>query len=85
MSETSKDQILAKIKEIVADQTDDVDVKDITLETNFKDGLDLDSLDIFEIVDALEDEYDIEIDGDEGIETVGQLVDYVDQQVNQAK
>ncbi|USS87149.1 MULTISPECIES: acyl carrier protein [Fructilactobacillus] len=85
MSETSKDQILAKIKEIVADQTDDVDVNDITLETNFKDGLDLDSLDIFEIVDALEDEYDIEIDGDEGIETVGQLVDYVDQQVNQAK
>ncbi|USS87982.1 acyl carrier protein [Fructilactobacillus hinvesii] len=85
MSETTKDQILAKIKEIVADQTDDVNVNDITLDTNFKDGLDLDSLDIFEIVDALEDEYDIEIDGDEGIETVGQLVDYVEKQVNQSK
>ncbi|USS84777.1 acyl carrier protein [Fructilactobacillus myrtifloralis] len=81
MSETSKDQILAKIKEIVADQTDDVQVEDITLDTNFKDGLDLDSLDVFEIVDALEDEYDIEIDGDEGIETVQQLVDYVAKQV----
>ncbi|USS93437.1 acyl carrier protein [Fructilactobacillus ixorae] len=84
MSETSKEQILAKIKEIVADQTDDVKAEDITLETNFKEGLDLDSLDVFEIVDALEDEYDIEIDGDEGLETVQQLVDYVAKQVNDA-
>lgn len=77
----NKEQVLDKIKEIVADQTD-VKVEDIKPETNFKDNLDLDSLDIFEIVDALEDEYDIEIDGDEGMETVQQLVDYVTSKVN---
>ena len=60
-----------------------MNVDEIQLNTNLKDGLDLDSLDIFEIVDALEDEYDIEIDGDEGIETVQQLVDYVQKQINE--
>ena len=83
MTDDSQAQILAKIKEVVADQLDDVDVDEIQLNTNLKDGLDLDSLDIFEIVDALEDEYDIEIDGDEGIETVQQLVDYVQKQINE--
>lgn len=83
MTDDSQTQILAKIKEVVADQLDDVDVDEIQLNTNLKDGLDLDSLDIFEIVDALEDEYDIEIDGDEGIETVQQLVDYVQKQINE--
>ncbi|MCF6514657.1 acyl carrier protein [Lactobacillus sp. S2-2] len=77
----NKEQVLDKIKEIVADQTD-VKIEDIKPETNFKENLDLDSLDIFEIVDALEDEYDIEIDGDEGMETVQQLVDYVANKVN---
>ncbi|MEN3253216.1 acyl carrier protein [Fructilactobacillus sanfranciscensis] len=83
MTDDSQAQILAKIKEVVADQLDDVDVDEIQLNTNLKDGLDLDSLDIFEIVDALEDEYDIEIDGDEGIETIQQLVDYVQKQINE--
>lgn len=83
MTDDSQAQILAKFKEVVADQLDDVNVDEIQLNTNLKDGLDLDSLDIFEIVDALEDEYDIEIDGDEGIETVQQLVDYVQKQINE--
>ncbi|CAJ1189852.1 Acyl carrier protein [Fructilactobacillus sanfranciscensis] len=83
MTDDSQAQILAKIKEVVADQLDDVNVDEIQLNTNLKDGLDLDSLDIFEIVDALEDEYNIEIDGDEGIETVQQLVDYVQKQINE--
>ncbi|WED57273.1 acyl carrier protein [Fructilactobacillus sanfranciscensis] len=83
MTDDSQTQILAKIKEVVADQLDDVNVDEIQLNTNLKDGLDLDSLDIFEIVDALEDQYDIEIDGDEGIETVQQLVDYVQKQINE--
>ncbi|CAJ2236383.1 acyl carrier protein [Fructilactobacillus sanfranciscensis] len=83
MTDDSQTQILAKIKEVVVDQLDDVNVDEIQLNTNLKDGLDLDSLDIFEIVDALEDEYDIEIDGDEGIETVQQLVDYVQKQINE--
>ncbi|ANZ57801.1 acyl carrier protein [Fructilactobacillus lindneri] len=83
MTENNQTEILNKIKEIVADQTDDVNVDDIKMDTNLKDGLDLDSLDIFEIIDALEDEYDIEVDSDEGIETVQQLVEYVQNKVNE--
>ncbi|USS93427.1 acyl carrier protein [Fructilactobacillus ixorae] len=82
--QANKDQILTEIKDIVVDQTD-LDPAKITLDANFKDNLDLDSLDIFEIVDALEDKYDIEIDGDEGMETVQDLVDYVAKQLDEQK
>ncbi|USS88880.1 acyl carrier protein [Fructilactobacillus cliffordii] len=82
--QANKEQILAEIKDIVVDQTD-IDPDKITLDANFKDNLDLDSLDIFEIVDALEDKYDIEIDGDEGMETVQDLVDYVAKQLDEQK
>ncbi|CAI2689549.1 acyl carrier protein [Apilactobacillus apinorum] len=75
-----KNAIFDKVKEIVVDQSD-VKAEDIKMETNFKDELDLDSLDLFEIIDALEDEYDIEIDTDNDIATVQQLVDYVANQV----
>ncbi|CAI2641046.1 MULTISPECIES: acyl carrier protein [Apilactobacillus] len=71
-----KNAIFDKVKEIVVDQSD-VKAEDIKMETNFKEELDLDSLDLFEIIDALEDEYDIEIDSDNDIATVQQLVDYV--------
>ncbi|MDN6787681.1 MAG: acyl carrier protein, partial [Lentilactobacillus parabuchneri] len=65
-----------KVKEIIVDQLD-VDADKVKEDTNFKNDLDLDSLDIFEVVDKIEDTYDIEIDTDEGMETVGELVDYV--------
>ncbi len=71
-----KNAIFDKVKEIVVDQSD-VKAEDIMMDTNFKEELDLDSLDLFEIIDALEDEYDIEIDSDNDIATVQQLVDYV--------
>lgn len=76
-----KNAIFDKVKEIVVDQSD-VEADDIKMETNFKEELDLDSLDLFEIIDALEDEYDIEIDTDNDIATVQQLVDYVAKQVD---
>lgn len=75
-----KNAIFDKVKEIVVDQSD-VKADDIKMETKFQDELDLDSLDLFEIIDALEDEYDIEIDTDNDITTVQQLVDYVAKQV----
>ena len=49
-----------KIKEMVAEQLN-VEADDITEETSFKDDLGADSLDLFELVTNLEDEYDIEI------------------------
>ena len=49
------------------------------METSFKDDLGADSLDLFELVMALEEEYGIEIPAEEltDIETVGDVVDYL--------
>ena len=52
--------MLEKMKEMIADQLD-VEAEDITLETRFKEDLDADSLDLFELVMALEDEYGVDI------------------------
>ena len=72
----TKEEVFNKIKDIIVDQLD-VDADKVKENTNFKNDLDLDSLDIFEVIDKIEDLYDIEIDTDEGMETVGGLVDYV--------
>lgn len=72
----TKEEVFNKVKDIIVDQLD-VDADKIKEDTNFKNDLYLDSLDIFEVVDKIEDTYDIEIETDEGMETVGDLVDYV--------
>ena len=56
--------MLEKIKEMVAEQLN-VDAADLTAETSFKDDLGADSLDLFELVTNLEDEYEIEIPSEE--------------------
>ena len=70
--------MLEKMKEMIADQLD-VEAGDITLETRFKEDLDADSLDLFELVMALEDEYNIEIPAEELTElaTVGDVIEYL--------
>ncbi|WP_283679098.1 acyl carrier protein [Lentilactobacillus sp. Marseille-Q4993] len=72
----TKEEVFNKVKEIIVDQLD-VEADKVTETTNFKNDLDLDSLDIFEVIDKIEDTYDIEIETDDGMETVGELVDYV--------
>lgn len=66
-----------KVKSIVAEQLG-VDTADITLETSF-DDLNADSLDVVELIMALEEEFDIEIPDEdaEKIKTVGDAVDYI--------
>lgn len=66
-----------KIKEIIVDQLD-IDEDKITMDTNFQNDLEADSLDIFQIISELEDELDVEIDTDESIETVKDLVEYIE-------
>ncbi|AMV68310.1 Acyl carrier protein (plasmid) [Pediococcus damnosus] len=74
----TKEEVFNKVKDIIVDQLD-VDADKIKEDTNFKNDLYLDSLDIFEVVDKIEDTYDIEIETetDKGMKTVGDLVDYV--------
>ena len=69
--------MLEKIKEIVADQLG-ID-EDIKLESNFKEDLEADSLDLFELVMALEEEYGVEIPSEdlEKIATVNDIIEYL--------
>ncbi|HHT63983.1 MAG TPA: acyl carrier protein [Clostridia bacterium] len=70
--------VFEKIKQIVVDQLGIDDEDQITLETSFKD-LDADSLDVVELIMALEEEFDIEIPDEdaEKLTTVGAVVEYV--------
>lgn len=70
--------MLEKMKEIIAEQLN-VDGVEITAETSFKDDLGADSLDLFELVMALEEEYSVEIPSEEleQLTTVGAVMEYL--------
>ena len=70
--------MLEKMKEIIAEQLG-VEEDEITLDTSFKEDLGADSLDLFELTRALEEEYDTEIPAEElaDIETVGDVIEYL--------
>ena len=70
--------MLEKMKEIIADQLG-VSEDEVTLEASFKEDLDADSLDLFELVMALEEEYDVEIPSDDlaDLNTVGDVINYL--------
>ena len=70
--------MLEKLKEIIADQLS-VDAESITAESKFKEDLEADSLDLFELVMALEEEYGVEIPSEdlEKIATVSDIIDYL--------
>ena len=70
--------MLEKMKEINADQLGVIE-DEVTLEASFKEDLDADSLDLFELVMALEEEYDVEIPSDDLAElnTVGDVINYL--------
>lgn len=70
--------MLEKIAEIVAEQLN-VDVSEVKEESNFKEDLEADSLDLFELVMALEEEYNVEIPSDDldKIATVKDIMDYL--------
>ena len=53
--------VFEKIRDIIAEQTGK-DPEEITLETSVKDDLDADSLDLFQIINDIEDEFDVSTD-----------------------
>lgn len=67
-----------KIKEVVAEQLG-VDVAELTQETSLKDDLNADSLDLFQIIMSLEEEFGIEIPTEdaESIGTIGDIEKYL--------
>lgn len=80
----TKEEILKDVQEIAQDELD-VEPDKITMDTNIKEDLDADSLDLFEILNELEDKYDIELDADDSIQTISQLVDFVKEQMDKQK
>jgi len=70
--------IFSKVKDIVVEQLG-VDEEEVTEQASFVDDLGADSLDIVELVMALEEEFDLEIPDEdaEKIATVGDAVNYI--------
>lgn len=69
-----------KVQAIIVDQLGKEEAE-VQLTTNFREELDADSLDLFQIINDIEDEFDVKIESDEGLNTVGDLVTFVDKQL----
>ena len=78
----SSEEVFEKVKGIIVEQLG-VSETAVTMEASFIDDLGADSLDIVELVMALEEEFDIEFpDADaEKVVTVGDVVDYIKENV----
>jgi len=74
--------IFEKMKKLIADQLD-VEENEIKMEASFQNDLDADSLDVVELIMAIEDEFDIEIPDEEAekISTVKDAVEYIQNHV----
>lgn len=70
--------VFEKIRGLLAEQLD-ADAESITLDTNIADDLGADSLDVVELLMAIEDEFEVEIPDEEieNLKTVGAVVDYI--------
>lgn len=71
--------IIDKIKQILAD-TLDVNVEELSADTNIATDLGADSLDVVEILMSIEDEFEVEIPDSEieNIRTIGELAEYIE-------
>lgn len=76
----SKDQILEQIKDLMSQQFE-IDPKEITLDTNFQEDLDADSIDLTEFILTLEDAFGKEIPDEDAvkIKTVSDAVNYINE------
>ena len=72
-----------KLKKVIAEVLN-VDPDEITMETTFQDDLGADSLDVFQIIMGIEEEFDIEIPAEkaEKITTVEEAVELIKSAVN---
>ena len=74
----SREDVLVKVREHLSTELE-VPLDGIEESTRFRDDLDADSLDLYELVMELEDTYGLTVSDEEAarIETVGQAVDFV--------
>ncbi|MDE5548658.1 MAG: acyl carrier protein [Clostridia bacterium] len=74
--------VLEKLSKIIADQLS-MDQSKITNATSLKEELQADSLDIVEIIMAIEDEFGIQVDDNDALafKTVGDVVEYIEKNI----
>lgn len=69
--------VFEKVQEIIVEELGK-EKEEVQLTTTF-DELDADSLDVFQVISEIEDAFDIQIETEEGLNTVGDLVAYVEE------
>ena len=81
MIKKGEQKLLDKLKEIIAEKHG-AEVEEITEDTRFKEDLQADSLDLFELVMAIEEEFGTSIPSEdlEQLLTVGDVIDYMKKQ-----
>ena len=73
--------VFDKVRQIISEKFN-ISEDEITLLTSFVDDLNADSLDVFQVIMAIEEEFEMEISNDEAekVSTVGDVVDYIKEQ-----
>ena len=83
MSSMSKEDILAKLKPIIAEQLG-VDESEVKEDASFTEDLNADSLDLVEMIMSLEEQFKLQISDEdaEKITSVGEAVDYISEHMS---
>ena len=76
----SREEIYEQVKNVLVEQLG-IDENEISEEASFQGDLDADSLDLVELIMELEDQFGVKISDEDaqGIQTVGQAVDFIQQ------
>ncbi len=75
--------VFEKIKELVLEQFPEFPEDEVTMNTSFREDLEADSLDLVEFIMAVEDEFSIDMEGEDAdeeianIKTIGDVVNYI--------
>ena len=83
MASMSKEEIMAKLKPVIAEQLG-VDEGEVTETASFTEDLNADSLDLVELIMSLEEQFGLQISDEdaEKLTTVGEAVDYIYEHTN---
>jgi acyl carrier protein len=82
VSFVANEQVFSKVKDIIVEQLG-VDESEVSISTSFVNDLGADSLDIVELIMAMEEEFDVEIPDEdaESIGTVHDVVSYIEKRM----